>query len=155
MEITNEEFKLALSSKNKSIMNLASLPYLRFLSKEELEGCKLIGLWLALQHYDSAKSKFTTYLYNRVKWQCQDALKEVHSDVTTSGNLDCLVDGKFLEDTIEELIQPVDNESQKVISQRFREKMTLEQIGKANKYSRTTAQKRIQKSLKELRKVYE
>ena len=68
----NEKIEKALQNKDlQAVMNKAASSFTRQLSQDEIYTCKLNALWKSLKNWDENKaSKFTTYLYNGVKFEC-------------------------------------------------------------------------------------
>lgn len=151
--ISNEEFKIAYQSiDNKKIMYFASQPFAKMLSYDDLEHCKMIGLWQAMRKYDSGKSKFTSYLTNSVTWECLGALnREVfHSGVPIQSIIN-----DFSSIEANDIIEQLDEYSQGIIRQRFTENLTYKEIGKVNGYSHETARKRVVRVLEKIREIVE
>jgi hypothetical protein len=92
--VTNEEFETALKdTDNIKIMRKACQPFSDILSNGERKSCQLEALWKTLQKYhDGLQIKFTTSLYNHVKWECHRQLKEtkkVRKDQALSAKKSC------------------------------------------------------------------
>lgn len=75
--ISNDEFNSAYNNiDNKLIMKKATKKFIYYLDKEELNSCKMVGMWKCLKTYkQESKMKFTTWLYNLVYWECLLELK--------------------------------------------------------------------------------
>ena len=71
-KISNSDFERALNDKNNVlIMEKAILPFRSSLTHDEMIECKLISLWEAMKSWKREKrGKFTTFLYQKVRWQC-------------------------------------------------------------------------------------
>lgn len=81
--VTNEQFNEVYSRPEiKKIINKAIKKF-RFLDSDELESCKLIGLWKALES-NRGDILLTTSVYNHVTWQCKDRAKLLCKNTDTS-----------------------------------------------------------------------
>lgn len=69
-KISNEEYYEAYNNDNyKSIMSKAMSPFK--IDRFEAVRIKDDALWMALQTHDPTRSKFETYLFNKVRWMCR------------------------------------------------------------------------------------
>jgi RNA polymerase sigma factor (sigma-70 family) len=163
-KVTSEEIKKAQANRdNINVMNKICSKYIDIIPYEELERCKLIALWHSIEKYDPSKGncKFTSFLCNRLFWECQKQLYEINkarriprneyassliSDI--SGFEKDLDEVEFLE-----LIEKLDEESQRIIFKRFYESKTTKEIGKENGYGRETARRRIIDAVDKLKQL--
>lgn len=68
--ISNDEYYQAYTNENyKSIMSKAMSPFK--IDRFEAVRIKDDALWMALQSHDPTRSKFETYLFNKVRWMCR------------------------------------------------------------------------------------
>jgi len=68
--ISNEEYYEAYTNEQyKSIISKAMSPFK--IDRFEAVRIKDDALWMALQTHDPKRSKFETYLYNKVRWMCR------------------------------------------------------------------------------------
>jgi len=155
-EINNEAFLKALrDSNNLRIMNKVCSIYQNILSQDELHRCKLLALWKAMCRFDSScGKKFTSYLYNSVKWECQKELYCVNKYRKGSTYSDSLFESfdKYDIDIID-VIEKLPNKLSKVIKQKFFYNMTMEEIGQKNHYSRETARRNVKRGLEKLKEI--
>ena len=89
-EVTNEELQEALKNEdNINVMNKICMKYANVIPYEELERCKLVAVWQAIERYDSTKGncKFTSFLCNRVFWECQKQLYEIKKILKNTGDI--------------------------------------------------------------------
>ncbi len=159
--ITESEFEDALENiDNIRIINSACKKYRNIIPTEDLQRCKLISLWEAMKAFDpNGGKKFTSFLYTRVDWECKKQVADIikHKTRHTQVNDEIFpiigkIDGKvFNEIDIKDTIKLLPDEFQKVIHQRFFEKLTMEEIARSNNYSRETARRHIINALKKLR----
>ncbi len=69
-KISNEEYYEAYTNEQyKSIISKAMSPFK--IDSFEAVRIKDDALWMALQTHDPKRSKFETYLYNKVRWLCR------------------------------------------------------------------------------------
>tara|TARA_R100000808_G_scaffold5713_1_gene17169 strand:+ start:12598 stop:13098 length:501 start_codon:yes stop_codon:yes gene_type:complete len=155
-EINNEDFLEALKDiNNLKIMNKVCSFYQNILSQDELHRCKLLALWKAMCKFDpSCGKKFTSYLYNSVKWECQKELYCVNKYRRGSSYSDSLFECFDRYDTdIIDAIEKLPNKLSKVIKQKFFDSMTMEEIGLKNHYSRETARRNVKRGLEKLKEI--
>ena len=118
-------------------------------------------MWEALKAFDpQGGKKFTSFLYTRVDWECK---KEV-SNIIKHNSRHAQVSDEILpvlgktesgtkssnEIDIKDTINMLPDHFQKVLYQRFFERLTMEEIAKNNDYSRETARRHIINALKKL-----
>lgn len=151
-KLSNIEFENALENpNNKAIMIKASSAFKKFISKEELESCKMVALWQSMQDWRlDGGQKFESYLYQKVKWEClrvctqefkyKKRNRELIHDIQTRKNENLL-----------DLLEILDPSEQDLLTQRFLHNMTLKEIGTLHGYSYETARKKIKKILSKLK----
>jgi len=155
-EINNDEFLRALNDiNNLRIMNKVCSFYQNILSKDELHRCKLLALWKAMCRFNpSCGKKFTSYLYNSVKWECQKELYHVNKHRKGITYTDSLFEYFDRYDTdIIDAIEKLPSKFSKVIKQKFFNSMTMEEIGLENDYSRETARRNVKRGLEKLKEI--
>jgi DNA-directed RNA polymerase specialized sigma24 family protein len=83
----DEKIEIALENKDyQAVMNKAASSFSRQLSKDEIHTCKLHAMWKSLKNWDKNKaSKFTTYLYNGVRYECIREVKFKKKDYGMGG----------------------------------------------------------------------
>ena len=161
-EVTNEELQEALKNEdNINVMNKICMKYANVIPYEELERCKLVAVWQAIERYDSTKGncKFTSFLCNRFFWECQKHLYEIKKrrNIPKSDSASCLIseicgyEEKLDPIEISELLERLDDDSRYIIFQRFYESKTAKEIGEENGYGRETARRRIIQALEKLK----
>ena len=159
---TDEELQKALENRdNINVMNKICMRYKDTIPYEELERCKLISVWQAMEHYDPSKGncKFTSFLCNRLFWECQKQLYEINKSrkIPKSEKASSLIaeicgyEKKLDSVEISDLLEKLDEESRDVIFKRFYESKTAKEIGQDNGYGRETARRRIISALEKLR----
>lgn len=159
--VSEIEFKEALENiDNIRIINSACSKYRNIIPAEDLQRCKLISLWEAMKAFDpEGGKKFTSFLYTRVDWECKKQVADIIKNKTRYAQVNeeifpiiGRIDAKtFSEIDIKDSINMLSDEFQKVLHQRFFEKLTMEEIAKSNNYSRETARRHIINALKKLK----
>jgi RNA polymerase sigma factor (sigma-70 family) len=149
--ITNEQFSTAWENKdNRRIMNHAIRGYRDKIPYEEIDSCKMIGLWECLKKYDKTRGrKFTTYLYCGIQLQCKKQLSRF--DYITIGDVASYMD--FNRIYIRDCVDKLDFEYKELVYNRYFEGKTLREIAKENSYSIETARRKIKKALCKLKKM--
>ena len=161
-KVTDEELRKALKNEdNINVMNKICMKYVGVIPYEELERCKLVAVWQAIERYDPTrgKCKFTSFLCNRVFWECQKQLYDIKKTkkIPKSDSASCLIseicgyENKFDPIEISEIIEKLDDESKGIIHQRFFESKTAKEIGQENGYGRETARRRIISAIEKLK----
>ena len=161
-KVTDEELQKALKNRdNINVMNKICMKYTGVIPYEELERCKLISVWQAVEKYDPTKGncKFTSFLCNRLFWECQKQLYEIKktrkipkSDIASSLIAEiCGYENKVDSIEMTEVLDRLDTESREIIFKRFYESKTTKEIGKENGYGRETARRRILSALEKLK----
>ena len=155
--IGDEEFDVAWKDTNNiKIINKVCSKYSKIIPRDELDRCKLIALWEALKAYDPEKGqKFTSFLYNRIDWECKKQLYDINKrnrQKKYNAALHFSEDANEIE--INDVIEKLHPRLSKVIYQRFFERLTMEEIAKENDYSRETARRYILNALEKLKDIY-
>ncbi len=164
-KIEDEEYRQALANQdNANIIRSETTKYSKCLSKQDLSSCGLIALWRALQyHIDGLGQKFTTSLYRFIHWECRRELRKKmgkkHERVKTFvplTNEHCrdyrrqIKDGLGIErelKEIKEVMKDADGSHQEIIEQCYFQHMTMEEIGRANGYSKETARHKLKQAV--------
>lgn len=159
MLITNEDFEAALEDiDNKRIMRAACKKYKPYLDADTLHGCRIIGLWKCLKKQSDGEAKFTTRLFNYVKWECQKELVRNNKSSATSLEVcGVTVYAKPQENTrlshVFECMDKMSEEEQELIRYRYVEGMTLKEIGRNYNVSKETARQRINRAITKLKRI--
>lgn len=161
-KVTDEELRKALKNQdNINVMNKICMKYIGVIPYEELERCKLVAVWQAIEKYDPSKGncKFTSFLCNRLFWECQKQLYEIKktkkipkSDAASSLIAEiCGFENNYDSVEMKEALEKLDTESKQIIFKRFYESKTTKEIGQENGYGRETARRRIIQALEKLK----
>jgi len=159
--ISDEDFKKALNDvDNKKIIKTVLSKFDKYLDLEERKSCGLIGLWRCLQgHKSSFNRKFTSSLWNFVKWACINEVKKKyrHTYISLDDNLHSnkISNNKIcMINELKDSLNSLNPELREVVEEYYFGKYTLEEIGKHHGYSGEYARQKIQKGIKELTKIY-
>ena len=110
----NLKIENALQDKDiVNIMNKATKTFSSQLDEDVIYSCKLYALWRSIVNFDPNRNiKFTTYLYNAVKFECLKIVKKnkkhtknrrmVHSNMQSPNSTDVLMIDLFDEAKTEE-----------------------------------------------------
>ena len=155
-DISDEQFDEALKNKdNLRIMNSVCSRYRKSIPYDELERCKMVALWQALEAFDpNGGKKFTSFLYTRTDWECKRQISAINKKRKSNSlefheSLYVLANKNSVE--IEDIINKLSPKFNKVINQRFFYSMTMEEIAKENNYSRETARLYIIQALDKIK----
>jgi RNA polymerase sigma factor (sigma-70 family) len=158
--ISNSEFEAAYENiDNQKIMRSVCKKYKTFLSSDVLHTCRLHGLWKCLIYHKKNDSniKFTTSLFNYVKWECQKEIqKYVKSRKISSLNADsCIlpIENTSQIDHVKECLYKLQPYEQTLIKNRYFDGMTLKEISLQQNIAKETVRQRINKAVKKLKKI--
>lgn len=136
----------------KKIMFSVCNRYRKILNEDDADSLRLQTLWECCQKYDPEhpkKAKFTSYLYDRLNCRIKNFLKKKNREKTGY-----LPEKSYSTDTLEfEILHSLTEEEKMILTQSYLENMTIEEIGKANGYSRETARRRLCKIRKKCREL--
>ncbi len=168
-EISNEEFNAALANEdNIRIIRSVTSGYANVLSKEDRESCGMIALWRTLQYYQPQyNQKLTTSLVRFVRWQCDSELlrqKPKKYEFRPRIPMDQYCEefdgepptmGEYAEslEHIRERMKALPEIEQLVVEQYYFKRMTMDQVGQANGYSKETAREKINKAVANLKSL--
>ncbi len=151
-EITNEAFEAALKNMdNKLIMEAACSSFRKSIEKDELYRCKLIALWEAMIHWNPSGRKFTSFLYQKVKWECLKVVKKQKALKCTPLRMD--VKANYGNSYINELIESLPLDLQDILVKRYVHSMTLREISEIYGLCHETIRRRIRKAIQILKNV--
>lgn len=175
-QVTDEEFRLAYYGRkgdpdsvraakdNRNLIRAVVKKYAKEIPMQDLELVGMKAMWRALQYHREdhpSGQKFTTSLHRFTKWECDRELRTARGgrgrarptflpmpekDLLAAPLLD--EDVAHVRECIAKL--PVAWQRQ-VISQYYLERMTLEEVGEANGYSKETARKRVGEAMDALK----
>ena len=149
----NEKIQEALKDRNlQGIMNKAASTFTKQLSQDEIHTCKLNALWKSLKHWDENKnSKFSSYLYNGVKFECIREVKFKKKD-HGQGNkcLEQMLASKDDHVGFVDILDEIDSLPDHQLIHDRSEKYTVKEIADRNGLNRETARRKIKKSAKRL-----
>lgn len=140
------KFEDALESSDCSkVMHSVCYRYNKKLHKDDAKSLKLQTLWECCQKYDPnhpKKTKFTSFLYQQLDYKIKNLLKKYKKEKTNVAYQNPI----YLESNLEfEILESLREEEKNILKQYYLKNMTMEEIGKANGYSRETARRRLKK----------
>ena len=147
--VSNEKLiEAAKNPENIAIMTKAALNF-SFLDRDDIESCKLVGLWKALEAVAQNKTdvKFTTSLYNHVRWQCLDIIKNNISTVDIPSNLEYPNDNDY-SDKIEEILAIPDGD---ILIDKYIFNLTLAEIADKKNLTQEGVRYKIMSVLSQLK----
>ena len=148
----NDDFNTELAKrKNKTAMSAAARSFSSCLAPDELEQCKLLGLWKTINNFDRRfGNRFTSLLYTNVRFECINQVKrnkpraqslfdESHEAPTKEFHFYEIVDG--LSDAHKELLH-----------QRYIQNCTLQEMAHRHNCSISCVRRKVKAAEK---RVYE
>lgn len=127
------------------VMHSVCYRYNKKLSLDDAKSLSMQTLWECCQKYDPnhpKKSKFTSFLYQQLDFKIKNLLKKYRKE--KSGLLG--QETSYLDSKIEfDILGSLNEEEGNILKQAYLYKMTMEEIGKANGYSRETARRKLKK----------
>lgn len=156
-QIDNETFKKYLKNKdNIMIMKSACKQFHRYIPEDDLDSCQQVGLWLAMAKHNG-RTKFTSYLYNYVRWECLNYMKynlnpehSVLDDVLE--NIEAPVRRKGM--PFSEIIDNLPEIEQNIVTQYIVEQKTFKEIGRTIGKSHETARKHYNRAIDRMRRHF-
>lgn len=161
MPSLNEQFEIAKD--NVDYIKIAKTVTKKFsaLSKREKIQCFYLGLYKALRLYKKPTSKFTTYLYKIIYWECLKFLAdnyefENEEDISEVSYNEKTLTQEFvyIEKYFPQLIKGLPRQIKTILRDKYCRDMTLQEIGVKHKFSYETARNRINEGLRLLKKKF-
>ena len=134
----------------KKILSLVDKK-LYFVEKSERIQIKAMILWKACQGYQDDKSKFTTYLTNKINYEIMKFLaKNKRFKEKSIVNYNQVESSFFYTKEFEEMLESLPVEDKNLLSRFYIEGNSLSSLAKENKLTRQKMQEKINKSIKVL-----
>ena len=147
--IDDIEFEEALKNMdNKLIMEKAVSSFRRTIESDELHRCKLIALWEAMQKWNPEGRKFTSFLYQKVRWECLKVVQQKKKHPCYPLIRD---EAGYPTSDFNELIEILPDDMQDVLVKRYVYQMTLREISQYYGSCHETVRRKINKALKILK----
>ena len=146
-EISNEVYETALKNMdNKLIMDAACSSFKKSIDKDELHRCKLIALWEAMIHWNPEGRKFTSFLYQKVRWECLKVVKKqkFHKGVALKTD----VKSHYHTTYMGEIIESLPSDLQDILVKRYTHGMTLREISLIYGFCHETIRRKIHRAIK-------
>lgn len=136
----------------KKVMGLLG-KWLPRLEKSELKQLQLIALWEAVSTYDSCKSKFTTHLYNRIRFKYLKYINNKQNKTTKKK----LYHDKYEKPEFNELLffDGISEENKQLLKDRFVSKLSLNQMVKKYNLKRFQIIEKLELAKLELKAKHE
>ena len=147
----NDKIENALKDANlQGIMNKAASTFTRQLTQDEIYTCKINALWKSLTHWDSTrKTKFSTYLFNGVKYECIREVKFKKTDKAIGGkDLDKTVASPDNHTAEIDLYDEINNLPHAELIKDRAKSFTINEIAQRHDINRESTRRRIKKSSK-------
>ena len=147
--IDDEVFEEALDNiDNRLIMEKAVSSFRKVIESDELYRCKLIALWEALQKWNPEGRKFTSFLYQKVQWECLKVMQQQRK----SRCFPIIMDEAFYPNNdFQELIEPLPDDMQDILTKRYVYRMTLREISEDYGSCHETVRRKIKRALRILK----
>ena len=140
----------AANSDYNRIMDKVCSRYSYFVDPDDISSLRLVTLWECLKKYDETRgAKFTSYLFQQLTFAIKNKLKKKKREFT---NIPIEIP-KQLAETAEITLDGITDEYKMLLTQKYLQNMTMEEIGKANGYSRETARRKIKRALVHCKRV--
>jgi DNA-directed RNA polymerase specialized sigma subunit len=129
----------------------AASSFRNILTPDEIQSCVLKALFRAVNKYDkSSNAKFTSYLYNGVRFECLGQAKINKSDKQQLTNAIPDPRNPMAEFEMKDVIESTCDDPE-LIFDRFYKNMTITEIAKSRKVCGETVRIRIGKNLEKMR----
>jgi len=149
--ISNQEYENYLNNPSyRNIMNFASKNFLGNMDQDEIESCRLVALWNAMQQWKPNKKTFKSYLYQHVKWECLKHLQKQYKNSSIIFEPDTVPPDPLLYDLMNEL-GPYYKD---VVEKKYFDNMTLREIGEEYGYCYESIRQHIINAIEEMKNVY-
>lgn len=127
------------------VMHSVCYRYNKKLSPDDAKSLSMQTLWECCQKYDPdhpKKSKFTSFLYQQLDFKIKNLLKKYRKEKSSLLGQEV----SYLDSKVEfYILGSLNDEEKNILKQAYLYKMTMEEIGKQNGYSRETARRKLKK----------
>lgn len=162
-EVTNEEYEKAYNNKdNRKVIDSVTSKYAKKVDKHDLSSAGLMALWRCLSyHDDSFGQKFTTSLWRFTDWECKRILRSQKNRVScmqlSAIEIDLPEENVMTDDVkfMKECVHLLPKDEKEILQLYYYQNLTMEEIGKANGYSKEAARQKINKSLRKLTEIFD
>ena len=128
----------------KKIMDKVCSRYNRYVDEDDMSSMRMYTLWQCLKKFDPLrKVKFTTFLYQQLTFAIKNHLKRQRREYT---NIPFSV-GQQRDIDIDIALLDMPKDMANLLEQKYVCRMTMNEIGEANGYSRETARRRLKKAV--------
>lgn len=144
----NLKMKNALNNSDiVNIMHEATKTFNKHLDKETIHSCKLYAMWRCLINFNPERgNKFTTYLYNAVKFECLKQLKKDKKHIKNRKMLHNNIADKSSSDTLAiDIFDEIKTEEEKEMLYSKMNYESYAEMAEKQGVTRETARKRYKK----------
>lgn len=136
---------------NINIINNVISKYRVFLNREDIDYIRDYALWRAISNYDTKSSmKFSTYLYNNVRWECLKYIRDLKGPnikyLNSTHNPSYKMNTKYTN-----LMIDMKESSKNLLIDRYIGNMTVEEIGKKYNFPRETIRLKLLKIIEKIK----
>jgi RNA polymerase sigma-70 factor (ECF subfamily) len=151
--VTDKEFETAFNNPDhQAIMGSVCNKFRNSLDVDELYSIKLISLWNALKTWDSNGRKFSSYLYQAVRWGCIKSVQDKAKNPVYNIEFDRKMKKN---DNFVELIELLPEELREIFVKRFVGGLTLRELAQTYGCCAESARRKILKGLSILRENHQ
>lgn len=135
---------------NINIINKVIRGYSRFLDKNDIDYIKDYSLWKAVSKYkENSNMKFSTYLYNNVRWGCLQYIKDLSNNTK---NLQKAKEPSYKNNSrYIDLMLDINTDDKVLLIDRYIGRMSLDEIGKKYSIPRETARLKLIKIIEKIK----
>lgn len=159
-KVSDQEYENAYKNRdNRKVIDSVTSRFRKVIDRDDLQSAGDMALLRCLEyHDDSYNQKFTTSLWRFTDWECKRVLRSKKNKLSAMQLSTIEVElpqneGNKESEYVNEYIELLPIENRKILQQYYYQGMTMEEIGKANGYSKEAARQKINKSLKKLTEI--
>jgi len=136
----------------KGIINSVSSRFNKSIDMDDISSISNVTLWKCINKYDPTKgAKFTSYLYQQLLYAFKNELKRNKFEFS-SDKIETQADFSVKSEVFD-IMESIPSNMKNVLHQRYFDNMTINEIAKANGYSRETARRRLNKAISVCKKL--
>jgi RNA polymerase sigma factor (sigma-70 family) len=136
----------------RGIINAVSSRFTKAIDIDDISSISNVTLWRCINKYDNTKgAKFTSYLYQQLLYAFKNELKKKKFEFS-SDKIENQIDFSKKSEVFD-ILESIPSKMKDVLCQRYFDNMTINEIAKANGYSRETARRRLNKAISTCQKI--
>lgn len=150
----NNEFSKELAKqKNKMAMSAAARSFSSCLAPDELEQCKLLGLWKTVNNFDRKfGNRFTSLLYTNVRFECINQIKR--NKPRAQSLFDESIEEPVKEYHFHELVDGLSDTNKELLYQKYIQCYTLQEMAHRNKCSISCVRRKVKAAEKRMYNIW-